>query len=77
VGARRLGLEGLEAALREIVDGIPHGLVVAAEGAGNVGGGLALGAGQEQLTAPDGKSGGGAEARLKRGALVRRQRSDK
>ncbi len=59
VGTRGARLEGVDAALMEVVDGVADGLIIAAQRASNGGSGLALGAGEEHLAAAQGKGGRG------------------
>jgi len=56
---------------------IAHGLVSAVQVAGNGGGRLPLGTGEEDLTAAYSKGGRGPEPGLQRGPLVRRERAYK
>ena len=59
------------------VDGVAHGLVVAAQRAGDGSGRLARGTGQKQLAAADGEARRRAEPGLQRRALVSGQGANK
>lgn len=69
-------MDGSHPPLVEGVNRIADGLLVAPQIAGNGGTVLALGTGQEHLTAADRKGLGRAEAGFERIPLVRRERSD-
>ena len=73
-GAR---LEGLEAALIEVMDGVADGLVIAAQSASNGGRGLSFGAGEKHLAAAQGKGGGRAQSSFESCAFLRREWSNK
>jgi hypothetical protein len=72
-----LWLEHSEAALVNRMNGVAHGLVGAAQVAGNRGGRLPLGTGEEYLAAAYGKSGRRPEIGLQGCPLVRRERAHK
>ena len=77
VRARREGLQHCEPTLVEGMNRVAHGLIGAAQVVRNGGGGLALGTGEEDLAAADGKGGRGPESGLQCGPLVRRERAYK
>src|SRR5439155_22490137 len=59
------------------MNGVAYGLIGAAKVAGNRGGGLALGTGEEYLTTTDRTGGRGPEPGLQGSPLVRRERAHK
>jgi hypothetical protein len=70
-------LERGKTTLIKRVDGIAHGLVVAAQGAGEGSGMLALSTSQEHLAAADGEASRRAEPALQRRTLVCGQGANK
>jgi hypothetical protein len=77
VGPGGCRLEGSHPPLVEGVNGVADRLIVAPQVARNGGAVLALGTGQQHLTAADRIGLGRAEAGFERSPLVRRERSDK
>ena len=75
--ARGFGLKRGEALLVKGVDGVAHGLVIAAQGASNGSGMLALVTRQEHLAAADSEASRRAQSALEGCALGRSQRVNK
>jgi hypothetical protein len=72
-----LRLQRSETALVKCMQRMAHGLIGAAQIVRHGGRRLALGTGEEDLTATDRKGGRGPETGLQRGPLVRRERAYK
>ena len=77
VRARREGVQHRETALVKGMNGVAYRLVGTVQLPGNRGGRLALGTGEEDLAATDGKGGRGPEPGLEGCPLVRRERAYK
>jgi hypothetical protein len=77
VRSRGEGLQHREAAVVKRMNGIADGLLGAPQVVRNRGGRLALGTGEEDLAAADGKGGRGPEPGLQSCPLVRRERAYK